>query len=74
MVPYMTSATVDVKAWDKEGNLVKDYIVQNQDEGPEFYLHNALHATNVYRVEVRFGAEVYRRSRADEEAGDGPLG
>lgn len=43
--------TLGIRAWDMEGNLVKDFS-GSFDEEPEFFAHQLLHADGIACVEV----------------------
>jgi hypothetical protein len=44
--------TLGIRAWDADGNLVKDFEGAF-DEEPAFYAHQLLHTDNLVCVEVR---------------------
>jgi hypothetical protein len=44
--------TLGIRAYDADGNLVKDFD-GTFDEEPEFYAHHLLHADGIVCVEVR---------------------
>ena len=44
--------TLGIRAWDVDGNLVKDFS-GSFDEEPEFFAHQLLHADGIACVEVR---------------------
>jgi hypothetical protein len=53
--------SLSVKAWDADGEQVKDTTIDPAGEGLEFYAHQLLHVDGVVCVEVSDGTNTVRR-------------
>lgn len=51
-----------IKAWNADGELVKDVDASTPDESLEFYAHHVLHIDGVVACEISDGSETIRRT------------